>query len=143
MGGNEAVGNTEETFGNDAGHLETVEVLVAYLCQDSSQCVVDLLRSESSQEHYLYFRRDEEEGPSGSVDLAVEGEAIEGFHDSPVSRVGIAFERKNRGNGGLLLDENRTNMSERWHKFRHRFFGKSYPVSFNLLRKTVQNGSLW
>ena len=116
MCGYEAVGDAQEALGNDPCHFETVEVLVADFRQDSLQRALNLFRTQGAKEHHLHFCCDEEEVPSGGVDLAVEGKAIEGSHNPPIFRVGIALEGKNAVEGRPFFDEDRANFGGLYHK---------------------------
>src|SRR5579864_5518459 len=88
---NDGIGYAEETPGNDASDFEAIEVLALHFSQDSLQRVLDLVRSHRAKEHRLYFRRHKKEVPSGRMDLAIKGETIESFDDSPVSRVRLTI----------------------------------------------------
>src|SRR6266852_1787212 len=93
---NDGIGQAQKTLSNDSGYFETIEVLPAYLVQDSMQCVLDLLCSKRAKKHHFHFRRDKKEIPSRGAYLAIKSETIECLDHAPVARVGLTFQPKER-----------------------------------------------
>jgi hypothetical protein len=85
MGGDDRVGHAQKALGNDPSDFEAIEILFPHFSQDSLQCVLDLLCSNSAKEHHLNFCRHEKEVPAGGLDFAIKAEAIQRFELAPVS----------------------------------------------------------
>jgi len=84
MGGDDCVGHAQKALGNDPSDFEAIEILPPHFSQNSLQCVLDLLRSKSAEEHHLDLCRHEKEVPAGGLDFAIEAEAIERLELAPV-----------------------------------------------------------
>ncbi len=76
MCGNSGIGHTKKAVGYNAGHFEAVEVVKSHLRENPVHGVLDLGRSGSAKEHYLYFCSHKKEVPPRGMDLAIEGETI-------------------------------------------------------------------
>ena len=72
---------------------------------------MDLLRSQSAEEHHLHFRCHEKEVPARGVDLALKGEAIQGRDRAPVPCVGLIFQSQEFGHPRPLLHQNRADLN--------------------------------
>ncbi len=85
VGRNGAIGQSEKAFGNNSSDFEAIKVLWLYKFQNSQQGVVNLLSSQSPEEHDLDLSREEKEIPSGSMNLSIERAAIARLEHAPAS----------------------------------------------------------
>ena len=88
---NSGVAYSQKSPGNDSSYFKAVETLRPDLGEDSLQRAPDIGRPSRSQKPHLYFARHETEVPSGSMDLAIESEAIESLDHAPFSGERLAL----------------------------------------------------
>src|SRR5437879_4503579 len=104
-------GNAEEVASRDACHLQAVEVISAYLREDTLQRSSQTAFPDGSEGIRLDLGRHEEGVPARGPNLAIERKSIDRSNHAPVLRVGVALQPQPLAHERLLLDQNRANLN--------------------------------
>src|ERR1700741_3299941 len=105
------VGDAEEAAGYNAGHFQAVEVLVAYLREDTQQGSAQTAGPNGSESTRLDFGRHEERVPACGPNPAIERKTVDRANHAPVLRVGIALQPQALAHERSRLDQNRANLN--------------------------------
>jgi len=92
-------------------NFQAVEVLGAYLREDTLQGSAQTARPNGSESTRLDFGRHEERIPASGPNLAIERKTVDRANHAPVLRVGIALQPQALAHERLLLDQNRANLN--------------------------------
>src|ERR1700682_4330656 len=92
MRGDDGVGHAKKALGHAPSDFEAIETLPPHFSEDSLQCVLDLLCSQSAKEHHLNFCCHEKKVPAGGLDFAIKAEGVHRFELAPVPRGGFTLQ---------------------------------------------------